>query len=219
MFHPYSFYLQKHKNAKIKRESALPFSVSPYYSISLSIPPMSKPPFIMSHFAILDVPFCHLGYPISPFGMSHFTFWGIPFHLLGYPISPFGVSHFAIWDVPFRLLGYPILPFGVSHFAFWGIPFCLLGCPILPFGMSHFAIWGIPFRLLGCPILPFGMSHFTIWGTPFHHLGYIFGTFAHNVQPDFGLSSSFSLQKHVSFLSFRFIMFLRNSLGWIKYIL
>ena len=51
--------------------------------------------------------------------------------------------------------------------------------------MSHFAIWDIPFCLLGCPISPFGVSHFTIWDVPFHLLGYIFGTFAHNVQPDF----------------------------------
>ena len=92
MFHPYSFYLQKHKNAKIKRESALPFSASPYYFTSLSIPPMSQT-----------------------------AFYYVPFHHLGYPISPFGVSHFAIWDVPFHLLGCPILPFGVSHFTFWGI--------------------------------------------------------------------------------------------------
>ncbi|MBQ2044269.1 MAG: hypothetical protein II261_05490, partial [Bacteroidaceae bacterium] len=27
--------------------------------------------------------------------------------------------------------------------------------------------------------------HFTIWDVPFYLLGYIFGTFAHNVQPDF----------------------------------
>ena len=156
MFHPYSFYLQKHKNAKIKRESALPFSASPYYFTSLSIPPMSKPPFIMSHFAI----------------------WGIPFHHLGCPILPFGISHFAIWDVPFRLLGYPISPFGVSHFTFWGIPFHHLGYPILPFGMSHFAIWDVPFRLLG----------------------YIFGTFAHNVQPDFRFAIFVFAAKYMRFL-------------------
>ena len=125
MFHPYSFYLQKHKNAKIKRESALPFSVSPYFFTSLSIPPMSQT---------------------------------------------------AFYYVPFHHLGYPILPFGVSHFAFWGIPF--------------------------------------------YHLGYIFGTFAHNVQPDFRFAIFvFSLPKFVFFLSFRFIMFLRDSLGRIKYIL
>ena len=33
------------------------------------------------------------------------------------------------------------------------------------------------------PKPPFGVSHFAIWDVPFHHLGYIFGTFAHNVQP------------------------------------
>ena len=38
-----------------------------------------------------------------------------------------------------------------------------------------------------CPISPFGMSHFTIWGIPFHHLEYIFGTFAHNIQPRFSV--------------------------------
>ena len=99
MFHPYSFYLQKHKNAKSNESLPSHFSASPYYFTSLSIPPMSKPPFIMSHFA----------------------FWGIPFYHLACPISPFGMSHFAIWDVPFYHLGYPISPFGISHFAFWGI--------------------------------------------------------------------------------------------------
>ena len=58
-----------------------------------------------------------------------------------------------------------------------------LGYPIFPFGISHFTICGIPFHHLRCPILPFGVSHFAFWGIPFHHLGYIFGTFAHNVQP------------------------------------
>ena len=33
------------------------------------------------------------------------------------------------------------------------------------------------------PKPPFGVSHFAFWGIPFHLLGYIFGTFAHNVQP------------------------------------
>jgi hypothetical protein len=32
-----------------------------------------------------------LGYPILPFAVSHFAFWDVPFHHLGYPISPFGV--------------------------------------------------------------------------------------------------------------------------------
>ena len=169
MFHPYSFYLQKHKNAKIKRESALPFFSFP----------------LLLH--LVSVPRC-----------PQTAFYYVPFHHLGYPISPFGMSHFAIWDIPFCHLGYPILPFGVSHFA----------------------IWGIPFRHLGCPILPFGMSHFTIWDVPFCLLGYIFGTFAHNVQPDFRfVFFVFSLPKFVFFLSFRFIMFLRDSLGRIKYIL
>ena len=161
MFHPYSFYLQKHKNAKIKRESALPFFSFP----------------LLLHLVIHT--------PDAPN-------W-----LLLCPISPFGVSHFTIWDIPFRLLGCPISPFGVSHFAIWGIPFHHLGCPILPFGVSHFAFWYVPFRLLG----------------------YIFGTFAHNVQPRFSVCLlRFSQQKFVCFLSFRFIMFLRNSFGWIKYI-
>ena len=96
-------------------------------------------------------------YPQTAFGMSHFAIWDVPFHHLGYPILPFGVSHFTFWDIPFHLLGYPISPFGVSHFAFWGIPFCLLGCPILPFGMSHFAFWDVPFYHLGYPISPFGV--------------------------------------------------------------
>ena len=129
MFHPYSFYLQKHKNAKIKRESALPFFSFPLLLLLHLVihTPMSKPPFIMSHFAIWGIPFHHLGCPILPFGVSHFTIWGIPFRHLGYPISPFGMSYFAIWGIPFYLLGYPISPFGVSHFTFWGIPFRLLG--------------------------------------------------------------------------------------------
>ena len=107
MFHPYSFYLQKHKNAKIKRESALPF-----FSFPLLLHLVIHTP---------NAPNRLLLCPISPFGVSHFTIWGIPFHLLGCPIWPFGVSHFTFWDVPFYLLGYPILPFGVSHFTIWGI--------------------------------------------------------------------------------------------------
>ena len=147
MFHPYSFYLQKHKNAKIKRESALPF-----FSFPLLLHLVIHTPNVQT------------------------AFYYVPFHHLGYPI--------------------------------------------LPFGISHFAIWGIPFRLLRCPILPFEASHFTIWDVPFYLLGYIFGTFAHNVQPRCPIwILRFSQQKHVRFLSFRFIMFLRNSLGWIKYIL
>ena len=97
-----------YKNTKIqRRESALPFSASPYCYTSLFMPP--------------DAPNHHLGYPISPFGVSHFTVWGIPFYHLGYPISPFGVSHFTIWSISFYHLRYPISPFGISHFTFWGI--------------------------------------------------------------------------------------------------
>ena len=107
MFHPYSFYLQKHKNAKIKRESALPF-----FSFPLLLHLVIHTP---------DAPNRLLLCPISPFGMSHFTIWDVPFHHLGYPISPFGMSHLTIWGIPFYLLGCPISPFGVSHFAFWGI--------------------------------------------------------------------------------------------------
>ena len=99
MFHPYSFYLQKHKNAKIKRESALPF-----FSFPLLLHLVIHTPNVQT--AFYYVPFRYLGYPISPFGMSHFTIWGIPFCLLGYPILPFGMSHFAFWDVPFYHLGY-----------------------------------------------------------------------------------------------------------------
>ena len=162
MFHPYSFYLQKHKNAKIKTRVC---------------PPIFQLPLITS--------------PRYPYPQC-------PNRLLLCPISPFGVSHFTIWDVPFY------------H----------LGCPISPFGVSHFPIWDVPFDHLGYPILPFGVSHFTIWGIPFRLLGYIFGTFAHNVQPDFRfVFFVFSLPKFVFFLSFRFIMFLRDSLGRIKYIL
>jgi hypothetical protein len=147
VFHPYSFYLQKHKNAKIKRESALPFSVSPYYSTSLSVPPMPQT-----------------------------SFYYVPFHLLGCSISPFGMFHFTFWDVPFYLLWYPILPFG--------------------------------------------MSHFTIWGIPFHHLGYIFGTFVHNVLPRFSVCLlRFFAAKYMRCLSIRFFVFYRNSFGWISHFL
>ena len=143
MFHPYSFYLQKHKNAKIKRESALPFFCFPLLlHLVIHIP---------------DAPNRLLLCPISSFGVSHFTIWDVPFYHLGYPISPFVVSHFTIWGIPFRLLGYPISPFGVSHFTFWDIPFCHLGYPILPFGMSHLTIWDVPFDHLGYPISPFGI--------------------------------------------------------------
>ena len=128
MFHPYSFYLQKHKNAKIKRESALPFSASPYYFTSLSIPPMSQTAFYY-------VPFHHLGYPISPFGMSHFTFWGIPFYHLGCPILPFGVSHFAIWGIfsaHLRTMYSPIFGLPSSFFR------CQSLCFFFPFDSSCF---------------------------------------------------------------------------------
>ena len=135
MFHPYSFYLQKHKNAKIKRESALPF-----FSFPLLLHLVIHTP---------NVPNRLLLCPISPFGVSHFAIWDVPFHHLGYPILPFGISHFAIWGIPFCHLGYPILPFGMSHFAIWDVPFHHLGYPISPFGVSHFTIWGIPFRHLG----------------------------------------------------------------------
>ena len=103
MFHPYSFYLQKHKNQTrvCPPIFQLPLITSPRYPY----PQCPKPSFIL----------------------SHFTIWGIPFHLLGCPILPFGISQFAFWGIPFRLLGYPISPFGVSHFTFWGIPFYLLG--------------------------------------------------------------------------------------------
>ena len=168
-------------------------------------PPIFQSPLIIPpRYPCPDAPNRHLGYPISPFGVSHFTIWGIPFRHLGYPISPFGVSHFAFWGIPFRHLGYPISPFGMSHFANWGIPF---------------AIWNVPFYHLGYPISPFGISHFAIWSIPFYLLGYIFGTFAHNVQPDFRFAIFVFAAKICMFLSFRFIMFLRNSLGWIKYIL
>ena len=77
MFHPYSFYLQKHKNAKIKRESALPF-----FSFPLLLHLVIHTP---------DAPNRLLLCPILPFGVSHFTIWDVPFRHLGCPISPFGV--------------------------------------------------------------------------------------------------------------------------------
>ena len=60
MFHPYSFYLQKHKNAKSNESLPSHFSASPYYFTSLSIPPMSQTAFYY-------VPFRHLGYIFGTF--------------------------------------------------------------------------------------------------------------------------------------------------------
>ena len=54
-------------------------------------------------------------------------------------------------------------------------------CTLVPMPGTPFL--HTPKHHLGCPILPFGVSHFTFWGIPFRLLGYIFGTFAHNVQP------------------------------------
>ena len=86
-----------------------------------------------------------------------------------------------------------------------------LECPILPFGVSHFTIWGIPFCHLGCPILPFGVSHFAFWDIFSAHLCTMYS-------PDARFAIFvYSLQSLYVF--FRFIMFLRNSFGWIKYIL
>ena len=81
------------------------------------------------------------------------------------------------------------------RYPYPNVPNRLLLCPISPFGMSHLTIWVIPFCHLGCPISPFGVSHFAIWDVPFHHLEYIFGTFAHNIQPRFSVCLlRFSLQ-------------------------
>ena len=113
MFHPYSFYLQKHKNAKIKTRVC---------------PPIFQLPLITSpRYPYPQCPNRLLLCPISPFGISQFAIWGIPFYHLGCPILPFGMSHFTIWGIPFPHLGCPIWPFGVSHFTFWGIPFYHLG--------------------------------------------------------------------------------------------
>ena len=63
------------------------------------------------------------------------------------------------------------------------------------------------------PKPPFGVSHFTIWGIFSAHL---YTMYSHDFRFVFFV---FSLPKFVFFLSFRFIMFLRDSLGRIKYIL
>ena len=108
MFHPYSFYLQKHKNAKIKRESALPF-----FSFPLLLHLVIHTP---------DAPNRLLLCPISPFGVSHFAIWGIPFYHLGCPILPFGVSHFTFWGILRRVYApilapfYPLFALISSHF-------------------------------------------------------------------------------------------------------
>ncbi len=115
MFHPYSFYLQKHKNAKIKRESALPF-----FSFPLLLHLVIHTP---------DAPNRLLLCPILPFGVSHFTFWGIPFHHLGCPILPFGVSHFTFWGIfsaHLRTMYSPI----------FGLPSSIFRCKIYAFSLS-----------------------------------------------------------------------------------
>ena len=78
-------------------------------------------------------------------------------------------------------------------------------CTLVP--MPGIPVYHTPNHHLGCPILPFGISHFAFWGIPFYHLGYIFGTFAHNVQPDFRFVFFVFVAKVCVFLSFRFIMF------------
>ena len=125
MFHPYSFYLQKHKNAKIKRESALPF-----FSFPLLLHLVIHTPNVPNR--LWNVPFYHLGYPISPFGVSHFTFWGIPFYHLGCPISPFGVyfrhicaqctARFSVCHLRFRC---KIYAFSLSLRKIDLAPFCI----------------------------------------------------------------------------------------------
>ena len=122
MFHPYSFYLQKHKNAKIKRESALPF-----FSFPLLLHLVIHTP---------DAPNRLLLCPISPFGVSHFTIWDVPFCHLGYPISPIGVSHFTIWDIPFCLLGYIFGTFAHNVQPDFRFAFFVFRCKICAFSLS-----------------------------------------------------------------------------------
>ena len=118
MFHPYSFYLQKHKNAKIKRESALPF-----FSFPLLLHLVIHTP---------NVPNRLLLCPISPFGVSHFTIWDVPFCHLGYPILPFGVyfrhicaqctARFSVCHLRFRC---KIYAFSLSIRKIDLAPFCI----------------------------------------------------------------------------------------------
>ena len=122
MFHPYSFYLQKHKNAKIKRESALPF-----FSFPLLLHLVIHTP---------NAPNCLLLCPILPFGISHFAFWDVPFRLLGCPILPFGVSHFAIWGIPFRHLGYIFGTFRTMYSPDFRFAFFVFRCKIYAFSLS-----------------------------------------------------------------------------------
>ena len=117
----------------------------------------------------------------------------------------------AKWIVPFLLLpdfGRVTRPHTL-HFSAIDSPklhLCtLVPLPGTPFLIPQNTIWDVPFCLLRCPISPFGVY--------FRHIC------AQCTAPIFGLSSSFSLPKFVCFLSFRFIMFLRDSFGWIKYIL
>ena len=62
---------------------------TPQNSTSAPLSRCPEPRFLIPQNTIWDVPFHHLGCPISPFGMSHFTIWGIPFHHLGYIFGTF----------------------------------------------------------------------------------------------------------------------------------
>ena len=141
MFHPYSFYLQKHKNAKIKRESALPF-----FSFPLLLHLVIHTP---------NVPNRLLLCPISPFGVSRFAIWDVPFHHLGYPVLPFGVyfrhicaqckARFSVCHLRFRC---KIYAFSLSIRKIDLAPFCIfvILC-FCNFVFLHFA---------NAKLLPFG---------------------------------------------------------------
>ena len=127
MFHPYSFYLQKHKNAKIKRESALPF-----FSFPLLLHLVIHTPNVQT--AFYYVPFRHLGCPILPFGVSHFTFWDIPFYHLGYIFGTFAHNvqlQFSVYHIRFSLQNLCVsLSIGKIDLA----PFCI-------FVILHFCVF------------------------------------------------------------------------------
>ena len=71
----------------------------------------------------------------------------------------------------------------------WIVPFLLLpnfgrvARPQTPISQPSTPQNSTSAPLFRCPEPPFLIPQNTIWDVPFCHLGYIFGTFAHNVQP------------------------------------
>ena len=125
MFHSYSFI---YKNTKTQKSNE---SLPSHFQPPLIAPPRypyprcPKPAFIMSHFAIWDIPFRLLGYPISPFGV-YFR------HICAQCIARFSVFHLR-----FRS---KIYAFSLSIRKIDLAPFCIFAflhfanAKLLPFG-------------------------------------------------------------------------------------